>query len=146
MPRLSGKQLRDIKRQMQEKEQEEIEAAIAAGQEPNPKPQKKKGGFTNKQRHEIRSTMHEKKQDLNISWNFSEGDLVHYEVYDYQQSKKISKIGMIISVAQKSSKISEKIKVAKKKSLRDVTRWNDNVLVMGQEGRIWVSKINISKA
>jgi len=138
MAKISGKQLRDIKRQMQEKEQEEIEAAIAAGQEPKPKPQKKKGGLTNKQRHEIRNTMHEKKQDLNISWNFSEGDLVHYEVYDYQQSKKISKIGMILSVAQKSSKISEKIKVTKKKSLRDVTRWNDNVLVMGQEGRIWV--------
>ena len=53
---------------------------------------------------------------------------------------------MILSVNQKSSKISEKIKVTKKKSLRDVTSWNDNVLVMGQEGRIWVSKINISKA
>ena len=146
MPRLSGKQLRDIKRQMQEKEQEEIEAAIEAGQEPTPKTQKKKGGFTSKQRHEIRNTMKEKKQDLHISWNFSEGDLIHYEVYDYQKSKKISKVGMILSVNQKSSKISEKIKVTKKKSLRDVTSWNDNVLVMGQEGRIWVSKINISKA
>ena len=112
MPRLSGKQLRDIKRQMQEKEQEEIEAAIAAGQEPKPKPQKKKGGFTNKQRHEIRSTMNEKKQDLNISWNFSEGDLVHYEVYDYQQSKKISKIGMIISVAQKVARLSRCINIS----------------------------------
>ena len=83
---------------------------------------------------------------MHISWNFSEGDLIHYEVYDYQKSKKISKVGMILSVNQKSSKISEKIKVTKKKSLRDVTSWNDNVLVMGQEGRIWVSKINISKA